>query len=68
MIFTECICGEPHTVSYECGDKMGYYRINCKCGKILMVELFSFGETTILDNEEELEEFINKKGLNKPKQ
>jgi len=65
MIFTECSCGESIIVAYECGDKMGYYRTNCKkCGKIAMTELTSmWGETTILNNEKELEEFIKEKGL-----
>lgn len=68
MIFTNCECDEPITVGWESGMKRGYYRTNCeKCGKIAMTELTSLGgETTILDNEEELEQFIKEKGLNKP--
>lgn len=67
MIFTECECGESIIVAWESGDEMGYYRNNCKCGKIAMVELTSLGgETTILDNEEELERFVKEKKLNKP--
>jgi hypothetical protein len=68
MIFTECECGEPIVVAYEAGDKMGYYRTNCKCGKIAMTELISFGgETHIFNNEEELDKFVEEKKLNKPK-
>lgn len=64
MIFTECECGEPIMVNYECGDPRGYSRVNCKCGKIAMVERISFdGETTILGTEEELNEFLKEKGL-----
>jgi hypothetical protein len=68
MIFTECECGEPISVGWESGMKQGYYRNNCeKCGRIAMVELTSIaGETTILENEEALENFIKEKGLNKP--
>ena len=66
MIFTECTCGEPITVGWESGDKRGYYRTNCPCGKIAMTELSSFGETTILDSEEELETFIEEKKLTQP--
>lgn len=66
MIFTECECGEPITVGWECGDGPGYYRTNCKCGKIVMTELTSLaGETTILDDEKELAEFVKEKKLNK---
>ena len=67
MIFTECDCGEPITIGWELGMKQGYYRTNCKCGKIVMSELTSFGgETTILNSEEELKKFIEEKKLNKP--
>lgn len=62
MIFTECACGQSYSVGYECGDKNGYARIDCICGKILMVELSSFGITTVLD-ESELEKFIEERGL-----
>lgn len=64
MIFTSCECGEPIIVGYEAGDKMGYYRVDCKCGRIAMVELISFGgETHIFDNEKELDEFLKEKKL-----
>lgn len=67
MIFTSCDCGEPIIVGWESGDRQGYYRTDCKCGKIAMTECTSIGgETTILDNNKELEEFIIQKGLNKP--
>lgn len=66
MIFTECTCGETYTSGYECGDPMGYARIDCKCGKMVMIELSSIGETTILDSEEELDKFIQNKGLIHP--
>lgn len=67
MIFTECSCGEPIIVGYECGMPMGYYRTDCTCGKIAMTECVSFGgETHIFDNEEEIEEFVKEKGLKKP--
>jgi hypothetical protein len=67
MIFTECSCGEPIVIPYECGDKMGYYRTNCKCGKIAMTEMTSMcGETAILDNEKEVDDFVKEKKLNKP--
>lgn len=67
MIFTKCSCGESITVGWESGDAQGYYRTNCGCGKIAMTELSSYGETIILENEAELEEFIKTKKLNKPK-
>ena len=41
---------------------MGYDRIDCKCGKILMVERNSFGTTTIL-NKDELYKFLKDKEL-----
>ena len=66
MIFTNCSCGESITVGWESGDPQGYYRTNCPCGKIAMTELSSFGETTILDSEDELETFIKEKELLKP--
>lgn len=69
MIFTECDCGEPISVGWESGMKQGYYRTNCKCGKIAMTELTSLGgQTTILENEEELEKFVVEHKLNKPKE
>ncbi len=68
MIFTECDCGESIVVNWESGMTPGYYRTNCNCGKIAMTELTSFGgETTILDNEKELEEFVKEKNLNNPR-
>ena len=67
MIFTECGCGETITVGWESGDGAGFYRTNCKCGKIAMTECTSFGgETHILDDEEELEKFVSDKKLNIP--
>lgn len=67
MIFTKCECGEPIIVGWESGDPQGYYRTNCKCGRIAMTELTSLGgETTILEDEKELEAFIKDKKLNKP--
>jgi hypothetical protein len=69
MIFTECSCGEPITVGWESGMPLGYYRTNCKCGKIAMTECTSFGgETTILDDEQELQTFAKDKKLTAPKQ
>lgn len=68
MIFTECTCGEQITVGWEAGDGTGFYRTNCGCGKIAMTECTSLGgETHILDSEEELNRFVEEKGLNKPK-
>jgi len=68
MIFTECDCGEPIVVGWESGMERGYYRTDCeKCGKIAMTELTSLGgDTTILKNEEGLDNFIKEKGLNPP--
>lgn len=69
MIFTECTCGEPIIVGWEAGMGYGYYRTNCKCGRVAMTECTSFGgETHILENEKELEDFIEEKKLNKPKE
>ncbi len=68
MIFTECACGEPVSVGWESGMTPGYYRTDCECGKIAMTECVSFGgETTILDGQEELDQFIKDKKLNEPK-
>lgn len=68
MIFTECVCGESIVVNWECGMPHGYYRTDCDCGKIAMTECTSFfGETTILDDEKELEEFVEEKKLNNPR-
>lgn len=67
MIFTSCQCGELITVGWESGDRQGYYRTDCKCGKIAMTECTSLGgETYILDNEKELDKFVTEKKLNKP--
>lgn len=69
MILTECECGEPITVGWESGMEMGYYRVDCeKCGRIAMVELASLGgQTHILENEEELNQFVEEMDLNPPK-
>ena len=67
MIFTECECKEPIVVGWESGMKRGYYRTNCKCGRIAMTELTSLGgETHILESEEELAEFVEEKKLTPP--
>ena len=63
MIFTSCSCGEPYTISYECGEEMGYNRVDCKCGKILMVERNSNGETVIFDNKKEFKQFLKDKKI-----
>lgn len=68
MIFTECECKEPIVVPWECGNGYGYYRTDCKCGRFAMTECTSFGgETTILDNQKELDDFVEEKKLNVPK-
>jgi hypothetical protein len=68
MIFTQCECGEPITVGWECGMQRGYYRTDCeKCNRIAMTECTSIGgETTILQDDTELDKFVIEKGLNKP--
>lgn len=70
MIFTSCECGESIVVGWEAGDGAGYYRTDCeKCGKIAMTECTSIaGETHILENEKELERFVEEKGLNNPRE
>jgi len=63
MIFKECECGESYIVSYECGDPKGYTRKDCKCGRILMIERSSVGDTTVLKDEKEFDEFCKMKKL-----
>lgn len=64
MILGSCSCGALFSIPWESGDPMGFCRVDCACGKFVLVECTSIGgEVLILDSEQELERLVKDRGL-----